>query len=234
MHRRLLFLLAILGFCPCLSAQAPAASPTPATAETRIQEAQELMGRERLVDALAKLDEAEALAPNDPRVPNLRGSIYLSRPLRDFDQATAMFDKAEALMPGTVVVAFNKAEVQFVKHDWPAALAAYQKLLTDFPKLPEETRHLALFKRLIAELKTGQPEAAQKTTKDNFTFMDDTPAYYYANAAIAFQAGDDSKARDWISRADSIFKPSESAAYVDSLKEARWIPDIGLPPVEAN
>jgi tetratricopeptide (TPR) repeat protein len=231
MNRRLPILLAFLCACPAIPAQQPAETPTPPEAESKINDAQELMGRDRYVDALAKLDEAEALAPRDPRIPNLRGSIHLSRPLRDIAEATSQFAKAEQLMPGTVVVAFNKAEVQFVKHDWPAALSAFQKILTDFPKIPEETRHLVLYKRLIAEVKTGQIEAAQKTVKENFTFMDDTPAYYYAHAAIAFQAGDEAKAKDWMERAESIFKPAESAPYVDSLKEARWIPDIGLPPI---
>lgn len=234
MNRRLIPLLALLSLCSPLQAQEPAAGTPSPEAIAKIQEAQELSRRDRFVDALAKLDEAEALSPNIAQIFNLRGSIYLSRPLRDFALATEMFDKAEALLPGTIVVAFNRAEVLFVKHDWPAAQKAFQKLLDDFQKVPAPTRHIILFKRLVAEVKQDQIETAEKTLKDSFTFMDDTPAYYYAKAALAFQAKDESKAKEWMAKAGTIFKAEEIAPYVDSLTEARWIPDISMPLLETK
>ncbi|MDZ4288488.1 MAG: hypothetical protein U0984_11050 [Prosthecobacter sp.] len=235
MNRHLLhLLLVLLSVCSPLLGQEPPASAASPEAIAKIQEAQELSRRERFVDALAKLDEAEALSPNIAQIYNLRGSIYLSRPLRDFALATEMFNKAEALLPGTIVVAFNRAEVFFVKQDWPAAQKAFQKVLDDFQKIPVQTRHIILFKRLIAEAKLGQNEAAEKTLKDSFTFMDDTPAYYYAKAALAFQAKDEAKAKEWMAKAAGIFKAADVAPYLDSLTEARWIPDISLPLLETK
>jgi len=198
----------------------------------KIQEAQELQGRQRYVDALAKLDEAEELAPNLPDIYNMRGSIYLAPSLRDYTKAGEMFDKAEAMQPGQLAPRFNKAELLFVQHDWAAAGAAFHKILNDFPKTPMPVRHLIIFKRLICEVKQDQLDIAEKTLKDTFTFMDDTPAYYYSKAAIAFQKKDEAAAKDWLSRAEGIFKPVEISAYMDSFMEVRWLPNIGLPPME--
>lgn len=198
----------------------------------KLNEAQDLQRRQRFVDALAKLDEIEAVAPKLADIYNMRGSIYLSPNLRDFAKAEEQFDKAAALQRGDLAPLFNKSELLYVKHEWPAAQAAFQKLLNDFPKLPTPIRHLVLFKRLVCEAKQNQLDAAEKTLKENFTFMDDTPAYYYSKAAIAYQKNDQKEANDWIGRAESIFNAVERSAYVDTLMEARWVPNIALPPIE--
>lgn len=214
---------------PAGGQEAPALS---ALTVQKFTEIQELQQRHRYVDAMAKLDELEAESPDLVDIYNMRGSIYLTPALRDFAKATEMFDKAEKMQPGSLPPRFNKAELLFVKHDWAGAQAAFQKLLEDFPKLPLQVRHLVLYKRLVCEVKQDQIEAASKTLKDHFTFMDDTPAYYMSHAAIAFQQKKESEAKDWIKRADGIFKTSENSAYMDTLMEARWVPNIGLPAVQ--
>lgn len=208
---------------------------TPALSALTVQkftEIQELQQNHRYVDALAKLDELEAESPDLVDIYNMRGAIYLTPALRDFAKATEMFDKAEKMQPGSLPPRFNKAELLFIKHDWAAAALAFQKVLEDFPKLPLQVRHLVIYKRLVCEAKQDQIEAAQKTLKDNFTFMDDTPAYYMGHAAIAFQQKKEEEAKDWIKRAAGIFKTGENSAYMDTLMEARWVPNIGLPPAQ--
>lgn len=231
MNRCTLFGLSLLlAFSSLADGQeAPALS---ALTVQKFTEIQELQQRHRYVDALAKLDELEAESPDLVDIYNMRGSIYLTPALRDFAKATEMFDKAEKMQPGSLPPRFNKAELLFVKHDWAGARAAFQKLLEDFPKLPLQVRHLVLYKRLVCEVKQDQIDAANKTLKDHFTFMDDTPAYYMGHAAIAFQQKKESEAKDWIKRADGIFKTSENSPYMDTLMEARWVPNIGLPAVE--
>ena len=194
-------------------------------------QAQELKNQGRFTDALAKLDEVEAVAPEHPHLPNLRGTIYLAPPLRDLDRAAALFDEAAARSPGEFSPRFHRAEVEYVRHDWAAAQARLQQLLVDFPKMPQPVRHMVLFKRLVCEVKLERLTEAEQTLKQSFTFMDDTPAYYYAQAALAFGHKDEPKARDWLTRAGGIFKPTERSAYEDSLMEARWLPSLALPPV---
>lgn len=198
----------------------------------KLEETFRLQEEKRYAEALAKLDEIEAEAPNLSDLYNMRGAIYLTPGLRDFDKAGPLLDKAEELAPQALAPKFNKAEMYFIKHDWEAAAAAMQKLLDDFPKLALQLRHLTIYKRLICEVKLGKYEVAEKTLKEHFTFMDDTPAYYYGHAAIAFGKKEAAAAKDWLARAQGIFKPGEASAYLDALMESRWVDNIGLPPLK--
>lgn len=231
---RLTFLLLALA-APVLPAQqnpAPTPPPPPREVIAKLMEAQDLKNAGKFTDALEKLDEVEALAPDTPHLPNLRGTIYLAPPLRDLDKAAALFDEAIRRSPGDIIPLFHKAEVLYVRHDWQAAHAAFQKLLDDFPKTPMPIRHMILFKRLVCEVKLERFDQAEKTLKDNFTFMDDTAAYYYARAALAFGRKDEAKAKEWLGRAEGIYKKEDRTTYEDSLMEARWLPNIGLPLME--
>ena len=232
MNTRSLSCIAIISTLFSLAHAQQATKPMSPEVMKKLQEAQELQQRQRFVDAMAKLDELEVIAPELPDLYNMRGSIYLSPSLRDFAKASEMFDKAETMQPDALAPRFNKAELLFVKHDWPGAGAAFQKLLADFPKIPMQVRHLVIYKRLVCEVKQDQKLVAEKTLRDSFTFMDDTPAYYYGHAAMAFQKKDEAAAKDWMTRAAGIFKEQENSAYVDTLMEVRWVPNIGLPSVE--
>lgn len=229
MNLRSFCLLATFGFLSGISAAQQAGAPFPADVQLQIQEIQELQVKQRYVEAMNKLDDLEAKYPDRPELLNIRGALYLTPALRDFPKAAEMFDKALKLAPNEFPLHFNKAELLFVKHDWADAAKAFQKLLDDNPKLPLVYRHLVLFKRLICEVKQDQLPAAEKTLANNFTFMDDSPAYYFSKAAIAFHKKDEAQAQDWVKRATSIFKPAESSSYIDSLMEVRWMPNIGLP-----
>lgn len=197
-----------------------------------LQETYQLQKQERYQEALKKLDEIEALAPGLADVYNMRGSLYLTPALRDFDKAAQQLDKAAAIQPSALAPRFNKAELLFVKKDWPAASAALQKLLDDLPDLQLQVRHLTLFKRLICEVQMDQYEQAEKTLKDHFTFMDDTPAYYYSKAAIASGRNEETTSREWIAKAAKIYKPGQSAAYMDALVESELLPGTNSPPPE--
>lgn len=195
-------------------------------------EAQELQSRHRYFDALTKLDEAEKLAPNDPNIANTRGAIYLVPGMRDFDKARSEFERAQSLEPSALAPKFNLAELLFVKHDFAGSEAGFAKVLQEFPKLQMPVRHLVTYKLLIAQAKQGKLADAEAILKKAFTFMDDTPAYYFAKAAIAFQQEKGDQAREWIEKANVLFKGEVNAPYLDALMEVRWIPNIMLPPAD--
>ena len=225
------FLIALsLAAAAMLAAQQGSAPPREVIA--KLMEAQDLKNAGKFTDALEKLDEVEALAPDTPHLPNLRGTIYLAPQLRDLDKAEELFTRAIELNPGDYIPRFHLAEVSYVRHDWQAARAAFQKLLDDYPKTPMAIRHMVVFKRLVCEVKLDRFDEAEKTLKEHFTFMDDTAAYYYGHVAIAFGRRDEAKAKEWIGRAEGIFKKEDRSTYEDTLMEARWLPNIGLPPLE--
>jgi len=222
-------LLLLLTGLPLL-AQDPAPqqldAATGAKLQELVQEAQQLHSRQRVREALDKLDEAEKLAPNNPVVNNVRGSLYTA--IRDFEKARESFVKAEALSPAAFEPKFNLAEINYVEGKYPEAQASFNKLLIDYPKIPVNVRHLTLFKIVVCQLKQGLVDDAKKTMA-TFTFMDDTPAYYFANAAMIFHHGNKVEGQEWVAKAGKIFKDPENMPYLDTLMEARWLPSLTVP-----
>lgn len=229
------FLLLALGISSAL-AQAPETAAPTATDRSKVSdevrklltEAREMRIQHRYSDALTKLDEAEKLSPNLADIYALRGDIYLAPRRRDFDLALPQFQKAAELEPQSPLPKFNLAEYHFVKHDFNTALQSFTKLTTDYPKLPMVIRHLVHYKRMLCELKLGHRPAAEQIVADNFTFMDDTPAYYFSKASLAFDLGDTAKANEWVQRGVAVFKGPNCEPYYDAFKELRWVPDMDL------
>ncbi|MBL9184950.1 MAG: hypothetical protein JNN17_22575 [Verrucomicrobiaceae bacterium] len=210
------------------AAGTPAEAPKPMSEEVQklLQEAQKMRLENRYTDALAKLDEAEKIAPNEQLIFTMRGDVYMAPRRRDLALAVEQHKKALELDPKNPGPHFNIAEVEFGSHKFKEASASFRKLLTDFPKLPLAVRHLAWNRIVICEARQGNYEEAEKIIKAQFTFMDDTPAYQFSNAAISFAKKDEKMAQEWILRATSIFKEQHTSPYFDALKEMRWMKDV--------
>jgi tetratricopeptide (TPR) repeat protein len=219
------FLFLTLGTASAL-AQAPAPTPVSDEVKKLLMEAREMRIKQHYTDALEKLDAAEKINPNVADIYALRGDIYLAPRRRDFDLALPQFEKAAQLQPESPLPKFNLAEFYFVKHDFTTALQSFTKLATDYPKLPMIIRHLVHYKRALCELKLGHRPAADQIVAENFTFMDDTPAYYFCKAAIAFDLGDPNKGNEWVKRGVVVFKAPNCEPYYDAFKELRWVPDL--------
>lgn len=213
-------------------APAPASAPAAPVMSEEVQklllEARDFRIKHAYTEALMKLDDAEKLAPNIPDIYALRGDIYLSPRRRDFDLAKPQFEKAAELQPDSPLPKFNLAEFYFVKGDFSTSLERFTKLAADFPKLPMIIRHLVHYKRLLCELKLAHRPAAEQIIADNFTFMDDTPAYYFSKAALSFDSADIPKAQEWVQRGVAAFKGPACEPYYDAFKELRWVPDMDL------
>ena len=218
----------LMSICFAIAGLALGQSPNPELA-ARLAEVQDLQGRQRYVDALLQLDELEKSFPDNVDIYNLRGSIQLAPGIRDFDKAEAAFNKAASLAKDSLAPAFNLAELSFVKHDWPEAQKRFEALLQQHPKMPLQVRHLSAFKILICQLQTEKVADAEKTLQEHFTFMDDTPAYYFSKAALEFHKKDQLAAQTWLNKASSLFSEKHTLSYMDSLIEARWVPHVGLP-----
>lgn len=225
--RKNCILLVFLAGAALLRAQTP--PPAAATIDPRvrvlIEEAHKLQQKQDSFGALQKLDEADAISPGSAVIANVRGGIYTAPPLRDYAKARECFEAAEKLLPAAFEPKFNKTELLYVERKYAEAEAAFAKLLTDFLKLREDIRHLIQFKIIVSQLKQGKAAEAEKNSA-GFTFMDDTPAYYYTKAAFAFQKPDTDEARKWTAKAAKIFKPQDNSVYLDSLMEAGWLSSI--------
>ncbi len=191
-----------------------------------IVESQQLQSQKKYTDALEKIHQAEALQPNHPIIANARGSIYTA--MRDFDKAEEFFRKAKEQNPDNFEPKFNLTELAFVRGKYAEAELSFRDLLKQHPKIRQEVRHLVQFKILVCQLKMDKVSEAEAMMKA-FTFMDDTPAYYFAKAAFAFQKNQKADAQDWLTKAGTIFKLPDNAPYLDTLMEAHWVESIEVP-----
>lgn len=192
-------------------------------------EAQQLHARQRLGEAMEKINEADALEPDNAMVNNVRGSLYTA--MRDFDKAREAFKKSEAKSPGAFEPKFNLTELNYVQGKYADAEAGFAKLLTDYPKIRVEVRHLTQFKMMVCQLKQNKFAEAEAVMK-SFTFMDDTPAYYFAQSALFYQKDNKPEAQEWVAKATKIFKSPENVPYLDTMMEAHWIPSMSVPDKE--
>lgn len=174
----------------------------------------------RLQEALSKLWEAEQIAPNIFQIHNLKGAAYTK--MRDFDKARVAFGKAIELVPDAFHARFNLSEIDYVTGDYKTAEADFVKLLDQFPKTDISTRRLIEYKILICKLKEGDDDGAKKML-GAYSYLDDTPVYYVANAAIAFNAEDRDEAESWITSARKIYPATQMEIFLDALIEAGWI-----------
>jgi tetratricopeptide (TPR) repeat protein len=208
------------------NAQDAAAPAGPDKINELLGDAQSLQGRKRYIDAFTKLDEAEKLDPKRPEIYNIRGAIHLALQVRDLDKAREQFIKARELSPDAMPPLFNLSEVEFVAQKWAAAEKGFQEVLTRFPKLAAGVRHLITFKVILSMVKQNKFAEAEKMAADNFSFMDDTPAYYFSKAVIALQKDDKRNGNDWLAKAQIIFKQQDNSAYLDSLMESHYIDSL--------
>lgn len=230
-----LSLLATAAMSSSLSAQttAPAVEGAPVEKpavrfNALIREAQILQQRKRFLDALMKLEEAEKIDPARAEIHNIRGAIYLSSQMRDFDKARSEFNKALEFEPEAMPARFNLGEADYVQGRYADSEKAFAGVLEKFPKLPTPVRHMVLFKQIVCGLKQNKLAKAEQLMKDNFTFMDDTPAYYFCKAALALQQKDEKTGNSWLRKAQVIFKKDDTSAYLDTLMEGRYLTSLAV------
>lgn len=189
----------------------------------QLGEATRMFRDKRIFESLDHLNQAQAIFPDSPEVQNLYGSCYVE--IRDFDKALAKFTRAAELANGDASIEFNVGEVYFCTKEWQKCLDTLKDVLT---KLQVDNKNLALarlveFKIMLCQLKLGQEaEAAKLATK--YDEMDDSPIYYYSNAAMDYFKGDNMKAEMWLARGNKVHDdPGVTAPWQDTLVEYGYI-----------
>ena len=188
-----------------------------------VQSASQDVAGVRMFEALQSLNKAEAIAADFHVIHNLRGAVYTK--LKDFEKARASFDKSIRLQPDAYEARFNFHEIYFVTGEYQKALDGFQKLLDDFPRMPESIRDMARYKVLLCHIALDQTDKA-KVIAERFSYLDDTPVYYFANAAMKLADDDEAGAAEWIGSAGRIYGPETAQLYVDGLQEMGLMPSI--------
>lgn len=186
-----------------------------------LSEANRIFQQKRIFETLDELDKASAIFKDSPEIHNLRGSCYVE--MRAFDKALVEFNKAIALSKDNPSIDFNIAEVYFVTREWQKACDLFEKVLKALPPTPIALPRLVEFKILLCKKKLGKDDEVT-ILAEKYDFLDDSPYYYFAQAALAYDAKDLVKAEEWLARAGRIFQDANVLApWQDTLVEYGYI-----------
>jgi tetratricopeptide (TPR) repeat protein len=186
-----------------------------------LSEAYRLFQQKRIFESLDELDKSALIFAYSPEIHNLRGSCYVE--MRAFDKALLEFQKASSFSTHNASIEFNIAEVYFCSKEWAKALDKFEKIIADLPKNNTSFSRLMEFKLLLCYRKLERTAEAEKLAK-KYDFTDDSPYYYYAQATIAFERKDMTKAEEWLRIADRVFKnPNTISPWRDTLAEYGYI-----------
>lgn len=184
-------------------------------------EAARYFQQKRIFESLASIHEAEKVFDQSAELLNLQGSCYVE--MRAFKKATIAFDGALKINPKNTSIQFNVAEVLFVTKQWQKALDAFSEILPEIPETNIALSRLVEFKMLLCMKKLGMKDDVL-ILADKYDYQDDSPYYYYAKAALAYDDGDLLQAEEWLARASRIFQdPNIIAPWQDTLVEFGYI-----------
>jgi tetratricopeptide (TPR) repeat protein len=186
-----------------------------------LSEANRIFQQKRIFETLEELDKANAIFKDSPEIQNLRGSCFVE--MRAFDKALAEFKKAAELSKDNPSIEFNIGEVYFVTKEWQKSLDIFEKVLKQLPPETIALSRLTEFKILLCKMKLGKKNEAT-ILAEKFDFLDDSPYYYYAKAALAYEDKNLIKAEEWLATAGRIFNdPNVLAPWQDTLVEYGYI-----------
>ncbi len=184
-------------------------------------EASRLFQQKRIFETLEEVDKATKIFADSPEVMNMRGSCFVE--MRAFDKALDQFQKAAALAKDNPSIEFNIAEVLFCTKEWKKSLDLFEKIMAAKPAVNNSLGRLVEFKILLCKKKLGQNDDVAILV-EKYDFLDDSPYYYYAKAALAYEANDLVKAEEWLGIATRIFTdPNVLAPWQDTLVEYGYI-----------
>jgi len=184
-------------------------------------EATRVFQQKRIFETLDELDKAVKIFPDSPEIYNLRGSCFVE--MRAFDKALADFEKARTFGDENPSVDFNISEVYFVTKEWKKSADLFEKVLKQIPASNTALSRLVEFKIMLCKKKLGL-DAEVLVLAEKYDFQDDSPYYYYANAALAYENKDLVKAEEWLAMAGRIFTdPNVIAPWQDTMVEYGYI-----------
>lgn len=187
-----------------------------------LQQCQTLFSQRRIFECLAEVHSAHLIYDKNPVSLNIQGSCYVE--FRDFEKASRCFKKSLAQDPRNLNVRFNIAEVAFVMKKYEESKKLFSSLAEELgdSKNHGSVQHIIQFKVFLCHIKTDQ-EAKAQAMLEKADFLDDSPFFYYAKAAIAHSKDDGKEANQWVQRASRIYPPAEIQIWQDSLIEVGYV-----------
>ncbi len=200
-------------------------------------DAHRYFANKRTFETLMAIYEMQSIFEGDPLAYNLLGAIYVE--FRDFAKAREIFNKAIETAGEDPKILFNLAELEFCDNQWSSSVKLFSSLLkkleaqsdTDFVRIVE-------FKILLSHLALSQSDKADVTDEqkkehlsqakllaDKYTYLTDSPYFYYAKAALEFYEGDKVAGSNWVLTAKRVYvnSPGLLTSWDDTMIEFGYI-----------
>ena len=178
-------------------------------------------------EALAKLEVLQNQLPDDALILNLIGSVYTKK--KDYLAAESYYRKSLKKKPGFFPAIYNLGELLFLQKNYAAAREHFRAMSAS-----DSRNELLQFKIVLCDLELNEIDRAKKLA-NTIKYPGDSPAWYYAQAALENKLGNGKKAREYIAGAKYIFGPKtslfdESLATISPENQALPAPTISPAP----
>lgn len=193
----------------------------PKSLEAAIEQANRALNEGKIKEAEKQTEAVLKLFPDKPEAWNLRGAILIKQ--QRLDEAAEKFTKALQLDPKFYAAQYNLAQVYLLENKFDDAQARYQELQTVDPN-----SELLQFKVILCNVLKGQ-EDKSSTLIDVMTFPGQTPAYYYARAAVALKKGLQESAHVYLANARKYYSDAQCAFFDQELKQVGLSTRAGKP-----
>ena len=167
-------------------------------------------GTQNYDKALEQLFELKDRYPSDPLILNLIGSVYTKK--LNYQKAEKAFRQALDIEPGFFPAAYNLGELLFLQQKYALARQYYETM-----RATDHRHELLQFKVALCDIMSGETERATKVM-NTIKYPGDSPAWYYAHAALEHKQGNTAKAREYIRGAKFVYGPEKTALFDESFQ----------------
>lgn len=178
----------------------------------------------QLAESESYLVTCQLICDKNPNVWSLRACICINQ--KRFDEALYYMQKAENDPSCHQVVQLSYSLYYLAKGEYQKSITSVDALLEEITNTQEPDIHLChslLYRKLLCLLILGEKTKAQAIT-DTLSPMDDTPLYYYSQAAYSISEKNMQRAQENMRAADSIFgRTSHLQSYKQALSFSNFI-----------
>ena len=167
-------------------------------------------GTQNYDKALEQLFELKDRYPSDPLILNLIGSVYTKK--LNYQKAEKAFRQALDIEPGFFPAAYNLGELLFLQQKYALARQYYETM-----RATDHRHELLQFKVALCDIMAGETVRATKVM-NTIKYPGDSPAWYYAHAALEHKQGHTAKAREYIQGAKFVYGPEKTALFDESFQ----------------
>jgi len=213
--RTLVSLASVLAFVVHAAFSEDSLKDTPPEFKATVESAMRSFVARDFKTAITLVDKAERNYQPTAVSVNIRAAVAIEE--KKYDEGREYCIKALQLDPKFFPALFNLAEIPFMQGKYAEARLTYEKLIDD-----PTNSELVKFRLILTYLLEKNDERAKEMI-DKIPLLNDTPIYYYANAAWEFAHGKKKEAQSFMTSAETVFPKAKIANFIDVFYDLGWL-----------